>query len=132
VTHQAKPKAIPFRPMFEKQMQDPSFRAAYDGLEDEFAFAAQIIGARAKANLTQEELGQRMNTTQSAIARLESGRTAPSTTTLKKFAKARGGAVGDTVCLRGALLPLADVEIVTTAKSKDGIERLEMEELGLG
>ncbi len=90
MTDQANPKTIPFRPIFEKQMQDPAFRAAYDALEEEFAFAAQIIGARAKANLTQEELAERMNTTQSAIARLESGRTAPSTTTLRKFAKATG------------------------------------------
>jgi ribosome-binding protein aMBF1 (putative translation factor) len=90
MTSQTKPKMIPFRPVFETQMQDPAFRAAYDALEEEFAFASQIIGARAKANLTQEELAVRMNTTQSAIARLESGRTAPSTTTLKKFAKATG------------------------------------------
>jgi ribosome-binding protein aMBF1 (putative translation factor) len=90
MTATANPKTIPFRPDFEKQMQDPSFRAAYDALEEEFPFAAQIIGARAKVNLTQGELALGMNTTQSAIARLESGRTAPSTTTLKKFAKATG------------------------------------------
>ena len=83
-------ETIPFRPVLDEQMEDASFRAAYDALDEEFAFAAQIIGARAKANLTQEELAQRMNTTQSAIARLESGRTAPSTTTLRKFAKATG------------------------------------------
>jgi ribosome-binding protein aMBF1 (putative translation factor) len=87
---QTKSKTIPFRPVFEQQMQNASFRAAYDALEDEFAFAAQVVGARTKANLTQEELAQRMNTTQSAIARLESGRTAPSTATLRKFAKATG------------------------------------------
>jgi hypothetical protein len=52
MTDETNPKTIPFRPIFEKQMQDPSFRAAYDALEEEFAFAAQIIGARAKANLT--------------------------------------------------------------------------------
>jgi ribosome-binding protein aMBF1 (putative translation factor) len=90
LTDETNPKTIPFRPIFEKQMQDPSFRAAYDALEEEFAFAAQITGARAKANLTQEELAQRMNATQSAIARLESGRSAPSRTTLRKFAKATG------------------------------------------
>ena len=90
MTSQAKQNTIPFRPIFEQQMEKPSFRAAYDALEEEFAFVAEVIGARAKANLTQDELAQRMNTTQSAIARLESGRTSPSTTTLKKFAKATG------------------------------------------
>jgi DNA-binding XRE family transcriptional regulator len=57
-------------------------------LEDEFAVAAALIEARAKARLTQSELARRMGTTQSAIARLESGRNAPSGQTLMKFAKA--------------------------------------------
>jgi DNA-binding XRE family transcriptional regulator len=90
MTHQANLKTNPFRPIFEKHMLYPSFRAAYDALEEEFAFAAQIIGARAKANLTQEELTQRMNTTQSTIARLESGRTAPSLRPCGNLRRLRG------------------------------------------
>lgn len=46
--------------------------------------------ARMKAGLTQEELAERMKTSQSAIARLESGRTIPSARTLVRFAKATG------------------------------------------
>ena len=90
MTNLAAKKTIPFKPIFERQMQSPSFREAYDALEAEFAFSQEVIGARAKANLTQEELALRMNTTQSAVARLESGRSSPSTSTLKRFAQATG------------------------------------------
>jgi transcriptional regulator with XRE-family HTH domain len=51
---------------------------------------AEIIKARAKSGLTQEELAKRMQTTQGAIARLESGTTMPSTRTLRRFAAATG------------------------------------------
>ena len=52
--------------------------------------AAALIKARADSGLTQAEIAQRMGTTQSAVARLESGRSRPSTRTLRKFAEATG------------------------------------------
>lgn len=73
-----------------RSFKNPKVKAAYDQLEDEYAFAAALIEARAKAKLTQAQLARRMGTTQSAIARLESGRTVPSGATLIKFAKAVG------------------------------------------
>lgn len=73
-----------------RSFKNPKIKMAYDRLDDEFAFAAAIIDARAKAKLTQSQLARRMGTTQSAIARLESGRTVPSGATLVKFAKAVG------------------------------------------
>lgn len=73
-----------------KGLKNPKVKAAYDRLEDEYALAAALIDARAKAKLTQSELARRMGTTQSAIARLESGRVVPSGATLIKFAKAVG------------------------------------------
>ena len=63
-------------------------RRAYDALAGEYAMAASMIDARVKARLTQSQLAQRMGTTQSAIARLESGRSIPSGVTLLKLAKA--------------------------------------------
>lgn len=54
------------------------------------AHVSGLSDARAKAKLTQSELARRMGTTQSAIARLESGRAVPSGATLLKFAKAVG------------------------------------------
>jgi ribosome-binding protein aMBF1 (putative translation factor) len=83
-------KFIPARILFDEWDKDPEFRAAYDALEEEFALASEIIGARAHAGLSQAELAERMGTSQSAIARLESGRSRPSTSTLHKLAAATG------------------------------------------
>lgn len=78
------------RELKAKAIKNPKVKAAYDALDDEYALAAVLIDARAKAKLTQSELARRMGTTQSAIARLESGRAVPSGATLLKFAKAVG------------------------------------------
>lgn len=85
-----KSKTIPAEKVFAEWRKDPAYVAAYDALEEEFALASAVIGARARAGLTQEELAERMGTSQSAIARLESGRSRPSTTTLAKLAAATG------------------------------------------
>jgi ribosome-binding protein aMBF1 (putative translation factor) len=83
-------KGIPVEESFAEWRKDPDYVAAYDALEEEFTLASQIIGARARAGLSQTELAARMNTSQSAIARLESGRFRPSTRTLEKLAAATG------------------------------------------
>ncbi|WP_080398445.1 helix-turn-helix domain-containing protein [Burkholderia pseudomallei] len=64
--------------------------SAYASQEAGQALAEAIARARGRAGLTQEEVAQRMRTTQSNIARLEAGRTIPSTRTLRKFADAIG------------------------------------------
>jgi ribosome-binding protein aMBF1 (putative translation factor) len=71
-------------------LKDPEVRKHYDALEEEFALMAEVAKARARAGLSQAELAKRMKTTQSTIARLESGRGLPSTRTLGRFAKATG------------------------------------------
>ena len=58
----------------------PEARAEYDAQAPEFELARELIAARTRAGLTQAELAERMQTTQSTIARLESGRTLPSNT----------------------------------------------------
>jgi transcriptional regulator with XRE-family HTH domain len=78
------------RDLHKKWMKDPEYRREYENLEEEFALASALIEARARAGLTQEELADRMETSQSAVARLESGRMIPSGRTLKRFAKATG------------------------------------------
>jgi predicted transcriptional regulator len=69
-------------------LQDEEFRSEYVQLEDEFALAAQLIEARKRAHLTQEEVAKRMGTTQSVVARLESGHPMPSLRSLKRYAQA--------------------------------------------
>jgi ribosome-binding protein aMBF1 (putative translation factor) len=83
-------KFIPVEEAAKEWVKNPEFKAAYDALEEEFALASALIEARGRAGLTQEELAQRMGTTQAVIARLESGRVKPSTRTLERFAKATG------------------------------------------
>jgi ribosome-binding protein aMBF1 (putative translation factor) len=83
-------KYISAREVADEWLKDPAHKAAYDALEDEFALAAALIEARSKADMTQEQVAEAMGTTQTVIARLESGRTMPSTRTLERFAKATG------------------------------------------
>ena len=71
-------------------IRDPAYREAYDELAPQFLLARALIEARTNAGLTQAQLAERMQTSQSAVARLESGRTQPSTRTLEKFAQAAG------------------------------------------
>jgi transcriptional regulator with XRE-family HTH domain len=71
-------------------MKDASYRKEYDALEEEFALASAMIAARSRAGLTQEQLATKMKTTQSTIARLESGKTLPSGRTLQRIAEATG------------------------------------------
>jgi len=79
-----------FNDLHKKLMKDPAYRKEYDALEEEFALIAAVAKARARAGLSQAQLAKRMKTTQSTIARLESGRGKPSTRTLTRFAKATG------------------------------------------
>ena len=70
--------------------KEPAFVDAYEALDEEFAFASEVIAARSRAGLSQAQLAERMNTSQSAIARLESGRSRPSVRTLERLAAATG------------------------------------------
>ncbi len=83
-------KFIPASALFDEWRKDPEYMKEYDALEEEFARAQLVIGARAHADISQAELAERMGTSQSAIARLESGRIKPSTRTLEKLAAATG------------------------------------------
>ncbi|MCX6628351.1 MAG: helix-turn-helix transcriptional regulator [Candidatus Solibacter sp.] len=69
-------------------LNDPKYRHEYEGLEEEFSLVAALIEARTRAGLTQEQVAQRMKTTQAVIARLEGGGSKPSTRTLERYAEA--------------------------------------------
>ncbi len=76
--------------LFADWRKDRRYVAEYDALQEEFSLAAAVIAARSHAGLSQLELAERMGTTQSVIARLEGGKSKPSTTTLEKLARATG------------------------------------------
>lgn len=69
-------------------LADKEVRQAYEGLADEYAIAREVIAARNRAGLTQAQLAERMNTSQSYIARLESGKVLPTLKTMRKVAEA--------------------------------------------
>ena len=77
---------VPFEEVLNEELQDPEFRAAYEALEPVF----QLIRRRIDQGLTQAELAEKVGTTQSSIARLESGTHEPSIKMLKRVAEALG------------------------------------------
>lgn len=78
------------RDLHRKWSRDPAYRRAYDGLDAEFTLTRSLIEARLGAGLTQAQLAERMDTTQSVVARLECGRGNPSTRTLEALARSTG------------------------------------------
>lgn len=72
-------------------LADAKTRAAFEDMADEFALARELIAARTRARLSQGEVARRMGTTQSVVARLESGKRTPSMRTMQRFAEAVGG-----------------------------------------
>ena len=57
-------------------------------MEPEYKLATSLIRLRLARGLTQEELAELLNTKQESIARLESGRSLPSLSTVKRIADA--------------------------------------------
>jgi ribosome-binding protein aMBF1 (putative translation factor) len=84
---------IPFKEFQARLLTNPKVKAEYDTLAPEFEISAELIKARRRAGLSQSELAARMGTSQSTIARVESGQTLPSTKTLLRFAEATGSKV---------------------------------------
>ena len=67
-------------------MRDPEFRAEYEALEP----AYQLTRLRISKGLSQAELAELVGTKQPGIARLESGKTEPKLSFLRRVAKALG------------------------------------------
>jgi ribosome-binding protein aMBF1 (putative translation factor) len=71
-------------------MKDPKYKAEYEALQEEFQLARALIEARTRAGLSQAQVARRMKTSQSYVARIESGKVRPSTGALERFAHATG------------------------------------------
>lgn len=72
----------------KKWMQDPEYRKEYEALEEEFRLINMFIEARNEKRLTQAQLAKKTGMKQSAIARIESGKTHPRYKTMTRIAKA--------------------------------------------
>ncbi len=86
----AKAKLVPAEEVFAEWHKDPVYREAYDALDEEFAIVEALIKARAQTGLTQSQIAERMNTTQSVVARLEAQAHRASLKSLRSYAKATG------------------------------------------
>jgi DNA-binding XRE family transcriptional regulator len=75
-----------------RALERPDVKAEYERLNEEFSFFDSFMKVRSAAGITQAEVAERIGTTQSAIARLESGggKHSPSLATLQKYAHALG------------------------------------------
>ena len=75
-----------------KALANAEVKAEYEKLGDEFALLGEFLRARAARGLTQAQLAEKIGTTQSAVARMESGsgKHSPSLATLTKYADALG------------------------------------------
>lgn len=74
-------------------MQDAEYASKFEEQKEEFNVARELIRARMQAGLTQQEVAQRMGTTQSVIARMESGKPLPSLRSLRRYAQATGNKI---------------------------------------
>jgi transcriptional regulator with XRE-family HTH domain len=72
----------------KRLLKDSKFREEYEALEPEYKLASTLIRLRLAKGLTQEQLAKLLNTKQESIARLESGGSLPSLSTVKKVADA--------------------------------------------
>ncbi len=71
-----------------EMMKDSKYKKEFESQEEEFTIARELIKARLRAGLTQQQLAERMGTKQSVIARMEAGRPLPSLRSLQKYAQA--------------------------------------------
>ena len=74
------------RQMFARQ----GFKEAYDALEPKYVLISAMLDARNKKGMTQADIAKRAGTTQSAIARFESGRTNPTLDFATRLSSALG------------------------------------------
>lgn len=69
-------------------LKDPKVRKALKETELEYQIARSVIRARMDRGLTQAQLARKLNTRQSVISRVESAKTTPSLSFLKRLAQA--------------------------------------------
>ena len=81
---------VKFEEIHNRLMKDEEFKAEYEKLKPRYDLIAQIIDARSRLDITQEELAQRVGTQKSNISRFESGSYNPSLDFVTKVARSLG------------------------------------------
>jgi DNA-binding XRE family transcriptional regulator len=71
-------------------LDDPAVKREYDALEPEFQLASSLIQARIEKKLTQADVAKKAGISQVMVARLESGASNPTVSTVNKVAHVLG------------------------------------------
>lgn len=74
----------------KRKARDPEFAKDFDSGYEQFKIGVMLKQAREDANMTQEELAERLNTKKTAISRIENHAEDIKLSTLEKFAHALG------------------------------------------
>ena len=77
---------ISFERYLAQQLKNKAFRKVYEEEGRRLKIAYQILQLRKQKKLSQKELAHKLNTTQSVVARMESGQQNFTTDTLQKIA----------------------------------------------
>jgi predicted transcriptional regulator len=59
--------------LLDKKLKEPEFKKEWEKLELRYAVIKQLIKIRNTYNLSQAQLAEKLNTTQSVISRIENG-----------------------------------------------------------
>ncbi|MBX9785957.1 MAG: helix-turn-helix domain-containing protein [Alphaproteobacteria bacterium] len=79
---------IKYENVRKRLLADPQVLKEYEEHKAEFEIARSLIKARMAARMSQNEVAQKMHTSQSQVARLESGSHFPTIQTLHRYAQA--------------------------------------------
>jgi len=77
-----------FEEYLSESLRDRGFRAAYEDAEARSRVLGVLVKIRQAFHLTQTQVAQRMQTTQSFVSELENGATDPHLSTLQRYARA--------------------------------------------
>lgn len=83
-----KRKHLDARVVFAEFMKDPEWRAGYEKVRQENEPLRAILRARVEKGMTQAAIAKKMGTTQSSIARVESGKSHPTIPFMQRLADA--------------------------------------------
>jgi len=80
-------RSIDFRSYLDDQLKDPKKRKFYEEYGKQLEIAYQILQLRKKFGMSQSMLAKKLGTTQSNIARIETGQQNFTTATLQNIAR---------------------------------------------
>lgn len=81
-------KTMDFQSYLNEQLKDAKVKKQYHAVGKQLEIAYQILQLRKKQGISQTELAKKIGTTQSNVARIESGQQNVTTETLQKIATA--------------------------------------------